>query len=128
MHFCCGQAAWTKIRGKHDKLDEAISKLRTQAGISGVPTTFVQARNVLTDIFDFEVSMSVKTEKPLVPANFAYAGTKRKGDPDKDKRRKRQRRQFPKGSCKNCPNATDHTSNFCFKDHRKKMGLPNGWQ
>ena len=58
------RTAWNKIRGKHDMLDDAISKLRTQAGISGIPTTFAQARNVLTDIFDFEVPMSLKKEKP----------------------------------------------------------------
>ena len=63
------RAAWNKIRGKHDKLDDAISKLRTQAGVTGIPTTLVQARNVLEDIFDFEVPMSVKTEKP--PAEYA---------------------------------------------------------
>ena len=122
------RTAWCKIKGKHDKLDDAISKLRTQAGISGVPTTFTQATNVLTDIFDFEVPMSAKTEKPLVPANFAHTGGKRKGDSDSDKRRKRQRRQFPKGSCKNCPDTTDHTTKFCYKDHRKKLGLPSGFQ
>ena len=104
------RTAWNKIRGKHDMLDDVISKLRTQAGISGIPTTFAQARNVLTDIFDFEVPMSLKKEKPLVPANYAFTGNKRKGDGDKDKYRKRQRRQFPKGSCKDCPEATDHTT------------------
>ena len=122
------RTAWNKIRGKHDMLDDAISKLRTQAGISGIPTTFARARNVLTDIFDFEVSMSAKTEKPLVPANYAFTGKKRKGDDDKDKRRKRQRRQFPKGSCKDCPEATDHTTKFCYKKKRKEMGLPNGFK
>ena len=119
---------WNELAGKHDKLDEAISKLRTQSGVSGIPTKFSHAQNVLTDIFDFEVPVNVKNEKPVVPANLANAGGKRKGKFGDDPHKKRKRRQFPKGSCPNCPDATDHTHKYCFKERRKQMGLPNGWQ
>ena len=119
---------WKAIAGKHEKLDDAVSKLRTQAGVSGIPTKFSHAQTVLTDIFDFEVPASAKNEKPIVPVNLANSGNKRKNQFGNKLHNKKQRRQFAKGSCPNCPDATDHTFKYCFKERRKEMGLPNGWQ
>lgn len=119
------------VAPKHDSLCKALADLRTEAGKSGIPTPFDKVEDVLTDCFDFQISDADKKEKPKVPVNLAtsdpLAGKRRPSD-DKDDGGKRKRRKFPKGSCKNCPESTRHTTEYCYKTIRKRMGLPNGWQ
>ena len=126
------------ISEKHSKLDDALAELRRVAGVSGVPTTYAKAYDYLVDTFDFEIPDSAKTMTavPKVPANFGgtQPPAKRKIGNDKprvdqdDDKPKRKRKSFPKGSCVNCPESTSHTTPYCYKTRRKKMGLPNGWK
>ena len=125
------------IAGKHKKLDESVAELRRVAGVSGVPTKFAHASDHLVDTFDFEIPDSAKTEttsEPNVPVNSATTEPpKRERDAlaatanDDQPSTKRKRKTFPKGSCKNCPNSTSHTTPYCYKTRRRKMGLPKGW-
>ena len=119
------------VASKHKTLKDAMTEMRKIAGTSGKPTNFVEARETLIDIFDFEIPSAEKTEKlPTVSANIA------RDDRDKDKRKRdenfrqkrRSRAPLPKGSCKHCPNSTSHHTSECYVTIRKQMGLPNGWQ
>ena len=101
------------ISGKHEKLDAVIAELRRKSGTSGKPNTFAHFKDCLKDTFDFEVPANKKTDKPKprqIPANFA-----RRDDGNPKKRGKWQRRKFAKGSCKNCPDPTTHTTEYCYK-------------
>ena len=112
------------MKGKHQKLDDVIAELRRKAGTSGKPTTFAHLTDCLTDTFDFEVPNEMKSEKPSrIPANFAG-----NDDSNPKKRGKWKRRKFPKGSCSRCPESTTHTTEYCYKVVRERMGLPPGWQ
>ena len=130
LHQC-----YTSIRGRHSELDKAIADMRKKAGTSGTPTTFIEAKEQLIDIFDFEVPITAKTEKdpaPPVPAKQAGAdpdpNRKRRPGPNDKTPRKRARRTFPKGSCKYCPEATNHDTSTCYMTTRERMGLPAGYQ
>ena len=61
------------IKDKHVKLSDAITKMRQVADSSGVPTSFLHAKDNLIDTFAFEVPDEDKTEKLTqhVRANFA---------------------------------------------------------
>ena len=91
------------------------------------------AKAKLTDAYRYDVPDSEKTEKPpaAVSANFtpALPGSNKPPTVPKRKREdgpptKRKRRSFPRGSCKNCPDSTTHTTKFCYKDKRLQKGLP----
>ena len=131
------------ISSKHEKLSKALTDLRFAAGKSGIPTTYATAQDFLTDVFDFEIPDKDKNDKSrkLVGANLANDPDskltgKRKPDNDRgadggDRNKNRspyKRPKFPKGSCKNCPESTRHTTQYCWKTIRKRMGLPNGYQ
>ena len=131
--------AYTSIRGRHAELNKAIADMRKKSDTSGIPTTFIEVKEHLIDIFDFEVPSTSKTETaPASTISANQAGS----DPGPDKRgwsaandydndnnpRKRIRRTFPKGSCKYCPESTNHETATCYMTTRKKMGLPKGWQ
>ena len=116
-------------QSKHPKLAEVIAQLRRFAGTSGNPTTFLQLQDCLTDTFDFEVPDKDKNETPppAIPANSA--NTPRGGDePPARKKTRYTRKVFPKGSCTNHPDATNHTTARCWITVRKKKGLPAGFQ
>lgn len=124
---------------KHSKLDECLTDLRRVAGTSGIPTSLIKLQDMLVDTFDFEIPDTDKSEKPaVVPANAANSNGDRKrghndgnqdnGDGNPGKKGRWQRRKFPKGSCENCPEATNHTTKFCWKTIRKRKGLPAGYQ
>ena len=119
------------VAPKHEKLQKALADLRTEAGKSGIPTSFLKVEDVLTDCFDFQIADADKKEQAKVPVNLADFDPltgKRKPSGDGNDGGKRRRRKFPKGSCKNCPESTRHTTEYCYKTIRKQMGLPNGWQ
>ena len=123
------------VENKHDKLTRAVAEMRRVAGATGTPTLFAKAKDNLIDTFDFEVPASAKTEKPLSTVSAKVAGNHfGKSNPDKytgkqrQKFRKKAKRVFPKGSCANCPDATDHTTPYCYITKRQNKGLPPGWK
>ena len=120
------------VTDKHQKLEKAVADMRRTAGVSHIPTTFVQAKEHLIDTFDFEIPDGCKTEKaviPTIPINLATGAPYGKRKPaNTNGNPKRPKRTFPKGSCKHCPQATDHTTPFCYIEKRKQKGLPDGWQ
>ena len=88
-----------------------VANMRKDAGISKVPTKYDDAVDTLTDTFDFEIPIEDKNEKaPKVRVN--YAG-KRKTENGKG-HNKRNKRVFEKGSCTHHPEATDHTTDYCW--------------
>ena len=113
---------------KHQKLDDCLADLRTAAGRTGIPTTFTDMQDALIDTFDFEIPHAEKTEEPpKIRANFANNyGRKRGNDGDDGGRRKHKK--YPKGSCTKCPEATNHTTEFCWKTLRERKGLPKFFQ
>ena len=111
-------------------MDNTFREMRLAERKTRVETTFETAKVQLTDAYRCDVPDSAKTERaPEVSANFVptnpdeHTPTKRPrgGHPNNPKKR---RRQFPKGSCPNCPESTTHTIQFCYKEARKKKGLP----
>ena len=113
------------VAHKHKKLAEALANMRKDAGISKVPTKYDDAVDTLTDTFDFEIPIEDKNEKaPKVRVN--YAG-KRKTENGKG-HNKRNKRVFEKGSCTHHPEATDHTTDYCWITKRERKGLPPGFQ
>ena len=124
------------VESKHDKLTRAIAEMRRVAGATGTPTSFDKAKDNLIDTFDFEVPASAKTEKPLSNVSVNLAGNqfgnsnsgKYNGKQRQKPSKKKAKRVFPKGSCANCPNATDHTTPYCYLTKRKNKGLPPGWK
>ena len=124
------------LHHKHTKLAEALATMRTLAGRSGQPTTFTNFQDFLTDTFDFEIPAKDKKEVLAdVPANAANAGDplKRRNPGENDdsphkKRKRYTRKVFPKGSCDNHPEATDHTTKRCWITIRNQKGLPKGFQ
>ena len=123
------------VRGKHELLQKAVKDLRQEAGRSGTPTTYSKLKNVLLDTFQYEIPDADKQEKPPeVKANFAGDDANKRGPNKEDgeqnpkKKRRWRRPVFPKGSCKNCPNATDHTTERCWRAAGEKKGLPDDFQ
>ena len=126
------------LTGKHDRIDAVFRDMRVEARKSNVETTFESAKQQLIDAFSYDVPDSDKNEKKLseVPISFTPATSHHKTDSSKHKRgderasrRQLVRRIFPKGSCKNCPDSTSHTSKYCYKDKRAKpnqhIGTPS---
>ena len=116
------------VKDKHKELTATVSKLRSKAGKSKKPTTYVDACDALIDAFQFEVPDDCKTEKPSVRAAYAGKSPKRTNGSGAQQPGKRPKRVFPKGSCKHCPEAIDHTTKFCYVEKRNKKGCPEGWQ
>ena len=122
------------MESKHTELSKVISDLRRKAGTSGIPTTFKSLQDVLLDTFQYEIPASDKLEKPPeINANYAGNDPNKKrgagGDNDGSRKRGRWRRPvFPKGSCKWCPEDTDHTTDRCWRKAREKKGLPKGFE
>ena len=122
------------VNAKHLKLQEAVAEMRHKAGVSGTPTTYEHAKDHLIDTFEFEIPNEDKKEQPTTDVTAGYAAGPGAGSGGKRKplnpkgRPKRPKRTFPKGSCAHCPDATDHTTQFCYIEKRKKKGLPTGFQ
>ena len=124
------------VSGKHKVLKEAVREMRKIAGASGRPTLFADAKDNLLDTFQFEVPDAHKNEKPpttTIDANLAgnqqYSGKRRRNDGGQQPFKRGRRNTFgthPKGSCKNCPQSTTHTTETCYITTREKMGLSNG--
>ena len=118
------------LLGKHDAIDNVFREMRLEERKSGIETTFEMAKVQLTDAYRYDVPDSDKTEKsPPVSANFTPTlpgedGPKKRPRGGAPSHFKKKRRKFPKGSCPNCPESTTHTINFCYKEARKKKGLP----
>ena len=126
------------VVSRHKQLNDAVSELRRKAGVSGIPTTFAKAKAHLLDTFDFQIPIADKSEKsvptnvPTVPAKIAgdADASRKRPPPDADDDKKgpgKKKKKYPKGSCIHCPNATSHLTKFCYKELRKRMGLPPGW-
>ena len=46
---------YAQVESKHKKLEEAVAELRRKAGVSKIPTTYVDAKDFLIDTFEFEI-------------------------------------------------------------------------
>lgn len=126
----------TTLQTKHEAIDAVFREMRIEERKFKVETTFKVAKARLSDAYRYDVPDSAKTEKPptAILANFTPAGAvppgrnnnqsrwKRKREEGPPPRRKR--RSFPAGSCKNCPDSTSHTIDYCYKVKRKEKRLP----
>lgn len=126
---------------KHEQIDRVWHDLRVQASKTGFETTFLDAKRALIGAFTYDVPASAKSES--INANFAPRNPTGKTSEDngpykrqRDEHGKsktstqnfKKRGRFPKGSCKHCPEATNHTTKYCYVEARKRRGLPDGEQ
>lgn len=115
--------------GKHAQIDRVWRDLRIESRKTNTETTFLAAKSALINAFTYDVPTSDKTE--TVKANFTPRDPTgdQEGIPKKRARgdgnsRGRNQKRFPKGSCKNCPEATNHTTYYCYLEIRKRRNKP----